>query len=402
MKVPKGLRPLLEKDRFDAVGLMSGTSMDGVDAALISIDSHPESPKIELKGFASLDYPAELREALEEIAIGKETTAEEIATVNTGVGVTFSGSFFQVCRRAGFEPENVDFIGSHGQTVAHVPPRASSGNPISGTLQLGSPTIIAALTGVTTVGDFRTGDVAVGGQGAPLVPFADYLLRRDKASSRVILNIGGIANLTFLPKDCTREDVFAFDTGPGNMVIDALYRVLYHGKGRYDENGAKARRGKSSAALVDEFIQDAFFEMPPPKSAGHHEFGAPFAWQFKTRGDELGLSRDDVLASAVALTTRTIADAVDGFVRPRGKIDSIYISGGGTHNQAIVEGLFERLGGLGCHSIEELGIPADAKEAVDFAVLARETLMCRPNVLTTATGASRALVLGAIAPGSNL
>jgi anhydro-N-acetylmuramic acid kinase len=395
-----GLGDLQTRNRFQAVGMMSGTSMDGVDAALLTVDAHPDSPKVELVEFATLDYPEELREALEDLAVGHDTTTEEVATVNTGVGVTFSGSFFEVCRRAGIEPDTVDFIGSHGQTVAHVPPEANSGSPISGTLQLGSPSIIAALTGVTTVGDFRTADIAVGGQGAPLAPYADYMLRRSDESSRVILNIGGIANLTYLPAACTPDDVVAFDTGPGNLIVDALFPVLYPGEGRYDTDGQRALQGEPVKEMVDEFLQHEFFAKAPPKSAGHREFGAPFAWQLLARAQHLGVGRADTLATAVALTTRTIARAVEDHVKSRGAVDVVFVSGGGSHNRAIFDSLDELLGDVPCMTVDELGIPADAKEAVDFAVLARETLMGRPNVLVSATGATRALVLGTIAWGS--
>lgn len=402
MSSTSGLQRLLAKERFTAAGLMSGTSMDGVDAALLSIDADLSAPNIELIEFVSLDYPAELKTALEDLSIGSDTTAEEIATISMGVGVTFAGSFFEVCRRSGIKAEDVDFIGSHGQTVAHVPPISRSGSPLTGTMQLGAPGVIAALTGVTTIGDFRPGDVAMGGQGAPLAPYADYLLRRSEHTSRIILNIGGIANLTYLPKGCKPSDVVAFDTGPGNMVIDALYRVLFPGEGVFDGGGKKASRGKASKELVDEFLRTSYFEALPPKSAGHREFGAPFAWGFKERGEQMGLHREDILASAVALTTRSISGAIADFVLTRGVVDEVYLSGGGTHNDAIVAKLYEHLGGLKCFSIDELGIPADAKEAVDFAVLARETLMCRPNVLVSATGASTALILGTIALGGNL
>lgn len=388
------------KDRFTAVGLMSGTSMDGVDAALVSIDADPDSPRVKLIEFATLDYPDELREALEDMAMGRETTAEEVATVNTGVGVTFAGSFFEVCRRAGVETDEVDFAGSHGQTVAHVPPEMNTGSPIAGTLQLGSPSIIAALTGVTTVGDFRSGDIAMGGQGAPLAPYADYLLRRSADSSRIVLNLGGIANLTYLPRGCGPDDVVAFDTGPGNMIIDALFQVLYPGEGRYDTGGKRALQGKPSSKLVDECLRNSYFDKPPPKSAGHREFGAPYAWQVQTRGEQLDLPRADVLASAVSLTTRSIARAIGDFVKPRGAVDTVYVSGGGMHNQAIIAGLEDHLDSIPCLPVDELGVPADAKEAVDFAVLARETLMGRPNVLASVTGAARALVLGTIAWGN--
>jgi len=394
-----GLAGTLAKKRFNAVGLMSGTSMDGVDAALVSIDANPDSPQAKLIDFTTLDYPEELREALEDLAIGHETTAEEVATLNTGVGVTFAGGFFEVCRRAGFAPESVDFVGSHGQTVAHVPPEVNSGSPIAGTLQLGPPSIIAALTGATTVGDFRSADIAVGGQGAPLTPYVDYLLRRSKDSNRIILNIGGIANLTYLPRDCGPEDVVAFDTGPGNMVIDALFQTLFPGEGRYDEGGRRARQGEAYQEYVDDVLQDPYFEKPPPKSAGHREFGAPFAWQFQSRAEQAGMGRADILASAVSLTTRAIARAIGDFVANRGPVDTVYVSGGGSHNRALFDGLASALGGIACLPVDELGIPADAKEAVDFAVLARETLMGRPNVISSVTGASRALVLGTIAWG---
>jgi len=391
---------MLSTKKFTAVGLMSGTSMDGVDAALVTIDADLDSPKVELLEFAALDYPEELHEALQDMAIGHETTAEEVATVNTGVGVTFAGGFFEVCRRAGVDPDEVDFIGSHGQTVAHVPPQLNSGSPIAGTLQLGAPSIIAALTGTTTVGDFRSGDVAVGGQGAPLSPYADFVLRRSGDSSRIILNVGGIANLTYLPRACNPEDVVAFDTGPGNMVIDALFQSLFPGEGKFDDNGVRALEGTASRELVDGMLQMPFFEKPPPKSAGHREFGAPFAWQFQSRGEEMELGRSDILASAVSLTTRAVSRAIGDYVETKGPVDALYVSGGGVHNQAIFNGLAELVGDVPCLPVDDLGIPADAKEAVDFVVLARETLLGRPNVLISVTGAARALVLGAIAWGS--
>lgn len=388
------------KKKFTAVGLMSGTSMDGVDAALVTIDSKPDAPRVELVAFATLDYPEELYEALQDLAIGHSTTMEEVAAVNTGVGVTFAGSFFEVCRRAGIDPNDVDFIGSHGQTVAHVPPEMNSGNPIAGTFQMAAPSTIAALTGITTVGDFRTADLALGGQGAPLSPYADYLLRRSEDSNRVILNVGGIANLAYLPRGCGPEDVVAFDTGPGNMVIDALFQALYPGEGPYDTDGERGLEGEPSEELVEEFLANPYFDKAPPKSAGHREFGAPYAWQFRSRAQELDLSRADTLASAVLLTTRTIARAIDDFVKNRGPIDTVYVSGGGVHNRAVLAGLEELLGNIPCLPIDELGISADAKEAVDFAVLARETLLGRPNVLPSVTGATRAQVLGTIAWGS--
>jgi anhydro-N-acetylmuramic acid kinase len=260
--------------------------------------------------------------------------------------------------------------------------------------------MIAALSGVTTVGDFRGGDVALGGQGAPLAPCADFLLRRSKTESRIVLNIGGIANVTYLPMGCGIDEVIAFDTGPGNMILDELYRVLYAGQGSFDRAGAKAASGLASESLVGTFLEFEYFSRKPPKSAGHHEFGARFAWEFLARAQAAGLKSDDVLASASLLTTRSIGRAVKDFVEPAGKVDKVFVSGGGSKNQTIISLLEGELLPAKVLPIDELGIPADAKEAVDFAVLARETILARPNVIHRATGASRQLVLGSIAQGA--
>lgn len=396
----RGLTALLSKKEFTAVGLMSGTSMDGVDAALVSIDADADAPRVELIEFATLEYAAELRELLADAAFGSQLTAEDVATLHTSVAVAFSGALFEVCRRAGVDATAVDFVGSHGQTVAHAPPSAEGG-PIAGTLQLGPPGMIAVLTGVTTVGDFRCGDIALGGQGAPLAPVADYLLRRSGEASRVILNIGGIANVTYLPRACGREDVIAFDTGPGNMVVNELFRVLFPGEGAHDEGGLRAGQGSVSQALLDEVMQHPYFAADPPKSAGHREFGAPFAWRLQSMAESKGVSRADTLATATALSAATIADACEKHIVPRGGIDELYLTGGGAHNRTMVALLQERFGGLDVRRIDELGVPADAKEAVDFVVLAREAIFGRPNALAAVTGASCDLVLGSIAQGGS-
>jgi anhydro-N-acetylmuramic acid kinase len=394
------LRGLFDKKEFLAVGLMSGTSMDGVDAALVRIPSGWRDPAVDLLAFETQPYPQELRSSLMELAFGEQCTAEELATLHTAVAVSFSNAFFAVCEKGKVAAAKVDFIGSHGQTVAHLPPSPGLSSPIAGTLQLGPPGMIAALSGITTVGDFRGGDVALGGQGAPLAPCADFLLRRSKTESRIVLNIGGIANVTYLPSGCGIDDVIAFDTGPGNMILDELYRVLYPGQGSFDRAGAKAASGLASESLVGTFLEFEYFSRKPPKSAGHHEFGARFAWEFLARAQAAGLKGDDVLASASLLTTRSIGRAVKDFVEPVGKVDNVFVSGGGSKNQTIISLLEGELLPAKLLPIDELGIPADAKEAVDFAVLARETILARPNVIHRATGASRPLVLGSIAQGA--
>jgi anhydro-N-acetylmuramic acid kinase len=301
-----------------------------------------------------------------------------------------------VCREADADPRSVDFIGSHGQTVAHVPPGA--GAAIAGSLQLGPPAMIAALTGITTVGDFRSGDVALGGQGAPLAPYCDYMLRRGQNGGRVILNLGGIANLTFLPADGNLDDVVALDAGPGNMVTDTLFRALFPGRGNYDEDGVRASAGTVSGELLEQMLRHPFFSAPPPRSAGHREFGPPFAWTMKNAAEVAGLAREDLLATATALTARAVVDSIRRFI-PVGAVSELFVTGGGARNRAMTDALHAELPTLPPRPIDELGVAAEAKEAVDFAFLARETLLGRPNVIRSVTGASRALVLGTIARG---
>ncbi len=371
--------------------------MDGVDAALVTMSASPETPRVELKQFVSSPYPEALREALADLAAGANVTAEDVARLATGVAVAFAGVFFDVCRRAGVDARTIDFIGSHGQTVAHIPP--GSGSPVAGTLQLGPPGMIAALTGITTVGDFRSADLAIGGQGAPLAPYGDYMLRRSSEKSRVILNIGGISNITYLPAGASRDDVIAFDAGPGNMVIDVLHRALFPGQGDFDEGGMRAAAGIPRRDVVERLMRHPYFAASPPKSAGHREFGPPFAWALKTAADAENASAEDTLATAAALTIAAIVDAVRRFL-PEGGVDEVFVTGGGARNRAIFDGLHAALSPVPVRPIDELGIPAEAKEAVDFALLAREALLGRPNVIRGVTGAARALVLGTIARGS--
>jgi anhydro-N-acetylmuramic acid kinase len=387
---------LVGRDQVLAMGLMSGTSMDGVDAAIVAMDLDTVHPKVELKGFVSSPYPDELRESLADLAAGAQVTAEDIAMLHSGVAVAFAGTYFAACRHAGIDARSLDFVGSHGQTVAHVPP--GSGAAVAGTLQLGPPAMIAALTGITTVGDFRSGDVAIGGQGAPLATYCDFMLRRSDRANRVILNIGGISNLTYLPRGGSREDVIAFDAGPGNMVSDALFRALFAGEGNYDEDGVRAATGTPSPEICDELMRHPFFAAAPPRSAGHREFGPPFAWTLKSAADARGLSREDMLATAVMLTVRAIEDSIARFL-PAAGVEEVFVTGGGARNRAIMLELERVLQGLAVAPIEQLGIPAEAKEAVDFAFLARDSLLGRSNVIRSVTGASRELILGTIARG---
>jgi anhydro-N-acetylmuramic acid kinase len=258
--------------------------------------------------------------------------------------------------------------------------------------------MIAALTGTTTVGDFRCADVAIGGQGAPLAPYCDFALRRSDRASRIILNIGGIANLTYLARGGARSDVLAFDAGPGNMVTDVLFRALFAGEGEFDEDGVRAAAGTPSPEVCALMMRHPFFAAAPPRSAGHREFGPAFAWTLKTTAEARGLEREDILATAAMLTVNAIDDAIRRFL-PAGGVDEVFVTGGGARNRAMMIGLERALEGIAVRPIDELGIPAEAKEAVDFAFLAREALLGRPNVIRSVTGAARELVLGSIARG---
>ncbi len=393
----KTIQQIVDKDEFLAVGLMSGTSMDGIDAALVRMPNGDDLSGLELVEFQTLPYPDELRDSLRDVAFGEQCTAEDIAVLHTSVATAFAHAFHAVCRDCGSDA--VDFIGSHGQTIAHVPPATEGAIPIAGTLQLGPPGMIAALTGVVTVGDFRSADMALGGQGAPLAPYVDFLLRKSKTSDRVILNIGGIANLTYLPKNCSLGEVIAFDTGPGNMILDELWRVLFPKESDFEKLGQHVASGNPSQTLVDTFLNMEYFDREPPKSAGHREFGGRFAWDFLSKAKSEGLKREDILASAVSLTTRSIHSAIERFVKPNGDIDEVFVTGGGSRNVTMLEELAAWLEPTRVARIDELGIPADAKEAVDFAVLARGTLLGWHNVIKGVTGASSPAVLGTIALG---
>jgi len=393
------LQKLIDKKDYLAAGLMSGTSMDGVDAAIVRLPDDLERGVIELVGFNSTPYPDELRDELRALAFGEACKAEDIATLGTSVAVAFANSFLSACSDAKVEPESVDFIGSHGQTVAHVPP-GDDGTVITGTLQLGPPGMIAALTGVTTVGDFRVTDMGLGGQGAPLAPYPDFLLRRSTSADRVILNVGGIANVTYLPKNGAPNEIIAFDAGPGNMVTDELYRVLFPQEVGYENLVAHIRDGTPSEAIIEEFLKLPYFSQKPPKSAGHREFGTAFSWEFHHHAEEAGLKKADMLISSVLLTADAIERAIRDHIEPRGGVDEVFVTGGGSHNAVLMEALEQRLAPASVQSIIELGIPADAKEAVDFAVLARETIRGRPNVIHSVTGAARPAVLGTIAMGN--
>jgi len=405
------------------VGLISGTSMDGIDAALVRVSGPATQPRVRLMAFETVAYSATVRQRILNVARGGATSAREISQLNFLLGELFADAALRVCRKAKVSPSRLTAIGSHGQTIFHqgIPTREGD-RKIASTLQIAEPSVIAERTGAPVVADFRTADMAAGGQGAPLVPMVDYLLLRDVHSGTVALNIGGIANITVIPAAAEPDQVFGFDTGPGNMIIDGLVRHFTKGKKGYDAGGRWAAKGQVIEPLLDEMLRIPFFAQRPPKSAGREQFGQYFLEKFflpgefriddaqlpmrqvdnqqSTIGDPLGPRSDDLLRTATELTARTIADALERFVLGGIAIHRLIISGGGAHNRLLVARLVELLPSLKLHHSSEFGLDVDAKEAIAFAVLADRTMHGLPGNLPSVTGARRVVVLGKILRGA--
>jgi len=259
--------------------------------------------------------------------------------------------------------------------------------------------VLAERTGISVVSNFRAGDTAAGGEGAPLVPLVDWWLFRSDRESRVMLNLGGMANITHLPQSATPDQVVAFDTGPGNAVLDALSRQLSSGARHFDQDGAAAARGTPSEALLSELLADPFFAQPPPRSTGRERFGERYAAQLAELGSGMGLGDDDLLATAVELTSASIAGAIERFLVPLGPIEAVFVSGGGVRNQALMRSLERRLLPARVRSLETLGVAPESKEALAFAFLAHQTLCGLPGNVPGATGAQHPVVLGQITAG---
>jgi anhydro-N-acetylmuramic acid kinase len=380
------------------LGLMSGTSADGIDVALAKIAGAPPKMAAKLEGFLTLPFPPAIRAAVLRVANGEPTTAGEISQLNFLLGRLFARAALQACRRFRVSLGRIDLISSHGQTIYHQgkPSRSFGAAPVASTLQIGEPAVIAAETGITTVADFRPADMAAGGQGAPLVPFVDYLLSRDASRGRVALNIGGIANVTVIPRSAQPEQVFAFDTGPGNMVVDALVRHFTRGRKTYDRDAEMGREGCLLPPLLDELLADPYFRRPPPKSAGREQYGESYARRFLVWGRSHRTRPADLVRTATMLTALSIADAFHRWILPRSRIQQLIVSGGGAHNPLIMAQIEAALPGMEILSSRHLGVPEDAKEAFAFAILAYETFHGRAANLPGATGARRPAILGKV------
>ena len=384
-------RPML------VLGIMSGTSADGVDVALARIAGTPPRLKAKLLGHTNVEFPAALRGEILRVAEGGSVTAGELSQLHFRLGECFADAALAACRRFRVAASRVALIGSHGQTVYHQGRRtAYFGRATASTLQIGDASVIAARTGITTVGDFRPADMALGGQGAPLVPYVDYLLYRDAERGRVSLNLGGIGNLTVLPRAARAEQVTAFDTGPGNMLIDALVQRFTRERERYDKDARMAMSGRSIPGLVDELLRDPYLRLAPPKSTGREYYGRAYVEKVLAAGRRHGARPADLVRAATIFTALSVVDALHRFVLPKTKIDELIVSGGGACNPLVLGQIAAALPGIAVFPSSRLGIAVDAKEAYAFALLAYETWHRRPGNLPSATGARGPAILGKV------
>lgn len=384
-----------------AVGLMSGTSVDGIDAAVVKITGQPGAAGsgVELVAFNNSPYPARVRDEIFAMFEPARATINRVGRLNVWLGELFADAALSVIDMSGLSRRDIAFIGSHGQTIYHSPEaEAIDGYELRYTVQIGEGAVIAERTGIPCVSDFRVADMAAGGQGAPLIPFTEYLLFGEEKRTLLLQNIGGIGNMTVIPAGCAAEDVFAFDTGPGNMLIDGVVSRLTRGSNTMDVGGAIARAGRPEPGLLGLLMQEPYYSRSLPKSTGRELFGTDYVDRLMNYQEEFGLSDADLVATVTRLTVWSIGDAYRRFVRERYPADLLIVGGGGSYNPVLMEGLKHELASMDVQvlSQEEFGYNSDAKEAMAFALLADYTLANRPNNLPRVTGAEKPVVMGKI------
>ncbi len=373
------------------VGLMSGTSLDGVDAALVEINGFSENTKVNLIEFIELPIDDNLKQRIKNACDINCSNVEDICSLNFELGYLFSQAVKEVCNKANFPLTKLDYIGSHGQTIFHIP--KSNNKLFKSTLQIGEPAVIAYETGTMVVSNFRVMDMAAGGQGAPLVPYTEYLLyKSDK--NRCLQNIGGIGNVTVIAANCKLEDVFAFDTGPGNMIINELVKLT---KGvEYDKDGYFASCGMVQQSILNELMDIDYISQKPPKTTGRELFGLQFTKSFYNKYKDF--KEDDLIATVTQYTAESIVKNYKDFIMPKLKIDEVILSGGGSYNKTLVSMIRTLLPDTKVLLQEDIGLNSSAKEAIAFAILANETINKIPSNVPSATGAKERVVLGNITP----
>ncbi|MCR2821232.1 anhydro-N-acetylmuramic acid kinase AnmK [Lederbergia panacisoli] len=373
-----------------AVGLMSGTSVDGIDAALVKLNGFGVHTKVDLVSFFTVPFAFDVRDEILRSMDLDTSNSALICSLHFKLGYLFADAVKMVCKKAKVPLSKIDFIASHGQTIYHLPQQ--DGQLAKSTLQIAEPAVIAYETGITVISNFRSMDMAAGGEGAPLVPYADFLLYRSDSRGRALQNIGGIGNVTVLPKQCTLDDLIAFDTGPGNMIIDELCKIL---KGKpFDKAGKWASQGIVHKEMAQSWLTMDYFKMAPPKSTGRELFGIQFTKQLlQSCGD---LPAEDLIATATYFTALSIAESYKQFVFPKAHIDEMIIGGGGGFNETLIQMIRSLLPNITVLTQEDMGFSSEAKEAIAFAILGNETMNGRQSNVPKATGADGAVILGSI------
>lgn len=387
------------KDVRHVIGLMSGTSVDGIDIAIVKICGEYPKIRTELLSFNNIPYEESIREKIFELFDPKQSTVEKIGYMNFLLGEVYSKAILESIKSAGLTIHDVDVIGSHGQTIYHAPKiDTGDGYPVSYTVQIGEGAVIANRTGIPCVSDFRVADMAVGGQGAPLVPYTEYLLYKSDVKNILLQNIGGIGNITVIPAGCSSAKVSAFDTGPGNMIIDGLVEKITLGKMRMDIGGNIAKKGIINNKLLDYLKESEYYLIPPPKSTGREYFGKEYVEAVYLFMKENGISDEDGVKTVTYLTAWSIADSYNRFIKKECKADELIIGGGGSYNPVLVDYIRQEMSlhGVQTFTQEELGLSSDAKEAIAFAILADAAIKGEPNNLPSVTGAKSPVVMGKI------
>ena len=379
------------------IGLMSGTSADGVDAALVEIVGHGLSTRIELIAFNTFPFEEELRLRIFNLFDPETSSVDEICQLDFLLGKIFAEAALSLVEKALVSMDTVDLIGSHGQTIHHLPPQTGT-HFIPSTLQIGEAAVIAHRTGTPTIADFRVADVAAGGHGAPLVPYIDFLLFRDAHRSIALQNVGGISNATLIPAGANACDVLGSDTGPGNMIIDAITEIVTGGKQTYDASGKIASQGSINEVLLKEWLRDSFLNSTPPKTTGREVYGKQFARRAFEQAKAYDMSPQDLVATVTEFTALTIFNHYNRFLCPYHSINEICISGGGTNNQTLMQRLQTLFNPIPVLSCDSYGIPSEGKEAIAFAILANEAIHGHRAGLPQVTGATQPKVLGKFVP----
>jgi len=382
------------------IGLMSGTSLDGIDAALVNISQAENGLNIELVDFLNIDYKKEFRQKILKTTALDKSNIKDVAHLNIDLAEKFSEAVFSLLKKSNLTPADVDLVASHGQTIYH---NVEDKEGIS-TLQVGSASFIAERTGITTVYNFRMRDLAAGGEGAPLVPYTDYLIYNSENKNRILQNIGGIANYSYLPANGELNDVVGSDNGPGNMIIDNAVETLTNGKMDFDKDGKMAGKGEVSQKLLTEMMNHPFIKKTPPKSTGRADFGKRYTEKIVKKGKKMNLSKNDIITTITSFTALAIIDSYQKYLPT--DIDEIIIGGGGSYNPYLLNKIKEYKNEKLRKDIkvlkqEDLGYSSEAKEAVAFAVLGYQTMKGKSNNVPGATGAQSEVILGEIVPGDD-